>query len=227
MHVAFLGAPAMDYEEVPPPPALAPWVAVFWRMRANRPFELRVLPDGCMDIIGTDVVGSLTKPIMVPFAAGETAAGVRFHPGGLPALLRCPASDLIDQRIPIAELVPRTAALGQLASGADEPDPLARAAYAVPTLSRLRRVAGYSERQIRRRVLAATGHSPKRLMRIGRMQRLLLGGRGESWARAAADHGFFDEAHMVNDVRELAGATPQALAAGMADSSKAISGRRS
>src|SRR5205085_4829659 len=76
MHVAFLGAPAMDYEEVPPPPALAPWVAVFWRMRANRPFELRVLPDGCMDIIGTDVVGSLTKPIMVPFAAGETAAGV-------------------------------------------------------------------------------------------------------------------------------------------------------
>jgi AraC-like DNA-binding protein len=32
---------------------------------------------------------------------------------------------------------------------------------------------GYSERQLRRRVLAATGHGPKRLMRIARMQGVL------------------------------------------------------
>ena len=50
-------------------------------------------------------------------------------------------------------------------------------------------------------------------MRIARMQRLLLDGRSESWARAAADHGYYDEAHMANDVRELAGATPHALLA--------------
>ena len=43
------------------------------------------------------------------------------------------------------------------------------------------------------------------------MQRVLRSGRGESWARTAADHGYFDEAHMANDVRELAGATPHAL----------------
>ena len=57
----------------------------------------------------------------------------------------------------------------------------------------------------------ATGHGPKRLMRIARMQRLLLDGRGESWARAAVEHGYYDEAHMANDVRELVGATPHAL----------------
>jgi len=49
-------------------------------------------------------------------------------------------------------------------------------------------------------------------MRIARMQRLLLDGRGESWARAAVEHGYYDEAHMANDVRELVGATPHALA---------------
>jgi hypothetical protein len=56
-----------------------------------------------------------------------------------------------------------------------------------------------------------TGHGPKRLMRIARMQRVLRAGRGESWARTAAEHGFADEAHMANDVRDLAGATPHAL----------------
>ena len=43
------------------------------------------------------------------------------------------------------------------------------------------------------------------------MQRLLLAGRGESWARTAIEHGYYDEVHMVNDVRELVGATPHAL----------------
>ena len=47
-------------------------------------------------------------------------------------------------------------------------------------------------------------------MRIAGMQRLLLTGRGESWARSAVEHGYYDEAHMVNDVRELVGATPHA-----------------
>jgi hypothetical protein len=43
------------------------------------------------------------------------------------------------------------------------------------------------------------------------MQAALRAGRGESWARTAAEHGWYDEAHMVNDVRALAGATPHAL----------------
>ena len=40
---------------------------------------------------------------------------------------------------------------------------------------------------------------------------LLRSGRGESWARTAAEHGYYDEAHMANDISELAGATPHAL----------------
>ncbi len=42
-------------------------------------------------------------------------------------------------------------------------------------------------------------------MRIARMQAVLRGGRGGSWARTAAEHGYYDEAHMANEIRELGG----------------------
>jgi AraC-like DNA-binding protein len=213
-HVAFLGTAAMHYEELAPPAWLSPWVAVMWRMRAREATVLPVLPDGCMDVIGDDVVGSLTAPLYAPFAAGETACGIRFHPGGLPRLLGVPADELVNQQLPLRDVVADNVSLRRLAADAERPDPLARAVYAARDLREVCRTSGYSERQVRRRVLAATGHSPKRLMRIGRMQRLLLSGRGESWARSAVDHGFYDEAHMANDVRALAGATPHALLGG-------------
>jgi hypothetical protein len=56
-HVAFLGGPVVIYQEFAPPPELASWVAVFWRIASEVTFELRVAPDGCMDLIRDDVVG--------------------------------------------------------------------------------------------------------------------------------------------------------------------------
>jgi methylphosphotriester-DNA--protein-cysteine methyltransferase len=61
--------------------------------------------------------------------------------------------------------------------------------------------------------VAATGHSPRKLARIGRMQALLAAGRGESWARTAVEFGYYNESNMINDVRTLAGATPQMILA--------------
>jgi AraC-like DNA-binding protein len=210
-HVVFLGAPGVTYEEFLPPPQLAPWVAVFWRIRSRVRFELRILPDGCMDLIRDDVIGSFSRPVTATFAPGDVAEGVRFHPGGFPALFGVPASELLDLRVPIAEIAPGYRSLWKLAAAAERPDPLARAVYAARDLRAVSRDSGYSERQVRRRIIAATAHSPKRLMRIARMQEVLKAGRGESWARTAAEHDYYDEAHMANDVRELAGATPHAL----------------
>jgi AraC-like DNA-binding protein len=210
-HVAFLGGPGVVYEEFPPPPELAPWVAVFWRIRSAVRLELRVAPDGCMDLIRDDVVGSLARPLTATFRPGDTSAGVRFHPGGFPALFGVPANELVEVRLPIADVSPGFRSLRGLARDAPLPDPLARAAYQARDIRALRQTTGYSERQLRRRVLAATGHGPKRLMRIARMQDVLRHGRGESWARTAAKFGYYDEAHMANDISELAGATPHAL----------------
>ena len=122
-----------------------------------------------------------------------------------------PASELVDLRVPLADVVPGCRSLSDLAATARPPDPLARATHAARDLRLLRRDSGYSERQIRRRVIAATGHGPKRLMRIARMHDVLRGGRGQSWARTAVEHGYYDEAHMANDIRDLAGGTPHAL----------------
>jgi AraC-like DNA-binding protein len=211
-HVVFLGGPGVVYEERPPPPELSPWIAVLWRIRTREDFELRILPDGCMDLIRGDVVGTFDHTETARLKAGSVSEGIRFHPGGFSALFGVPAPELAGLRVPITSVIPRFRSLRALAADAPAPDPLATsAAYSARDLRVLARDSGYSQRQIRRRVIAATGHSPKRLMRIARMQRLLLAGRGESWARSAAEHGFFDEAHMANDVRELVGATPHAL----------------
>ncbi|MFL6099970.1 MAG: helix-turn-helix domain-containing protein, partial [Actinomycetales bacterium] len=174
-------------------------------------YDLRVLPDGCMDLIGDDVVGSLTTVLVGHLQPGEVTRGVRFHPGGFPALFGVPASELVNQRVPISDVRRDYRSLLELSREANFPDPLAGAAYRAWNVRTLAREVGYSDRQLRRRVVTATGHSPKRLMRIGRMQRVLSAWRGESWARAAVEHGYFDEAHLANDVSDLAGATPRQL----------------
>ena len=208
----FLGGPGVPWTEQPPPPELAPWVAVVWRLRCDRPATMRVIPDGCTDIIGDDVVGSLSTAIVATLEPGEDTRGVRLRPGAFTALFGVPASELVDMRVPLIDLV-RPRPLRELARDAGRPDPLAEAALRAPDIRALARDTGYSARQLHRRVVAATGHSPKRLSRIGRMQALLAAGRGESWARTAAAFGFHDEAHMINDVRRLADSTPEAMLA--------------
>lgn len=121
-----------------------------------------------------------------------------------------PAGELRDQRLALADVV-RPRRLEALAAEAPEPDPIATLAMRAPSVKWLARESGYSERHLRRRLLTTTGHGPTRLRRIGRMQALLSAGRGDSWARTAAEFGYHDEAHMINDIRSLAGATPHEI----------------
>jgi AraC-like DNA-binding protein len=123
-----------------------------------------------------------------------------------------PASELTDLRLPLAD-VATPHPLVQLARDAEPPDQLASVALHASDIGALARETGYSPRHLHRRVLAATGHSPKRLARIGRMQALLAAGRGESWARTATEFGYHDESHMINDVRRLAPTTPETMLA--------------
>src|SRR3954447_9057659 len=206
----FLGGADVEYTERVPGADLAPWVQAFWHLRCLRRTTLRVLPDGCMDIINGDVVGSLSTVLHADLQPGEEAVGVRLRPGAFTALYGVPADELTDVRMPLAAVV-RPRDLLAAARDADRPDPVAAAAMYQPDLRALARETGYSERHLRRRVVAATGHSPRKLARIGRMQALLAAGRGESWARTAVEVGYYDEAHMINDIRALADATPQMM----------------
>ena len=72
---------------------------------------------------------------------------------------------------------------------------------------------GLSPRTFTRRFRDRTGLTPKRFARIQRLQRMLAAvepGRPVDWAALAAGHGYCDQAHLIDDFRDLTGVTPGA-----------------
>ena len=64
----------MSYREHAPPPALAPWVQCSWQRSGDGGPPVRVVPDGCIDVVwiegtGTQVVGPNTEAFLVALAA--------------------------------------------------------------------------------------------------------------------------------------------------------------
>jgi AraC-like DNA-binding protein len=70
---------------------------------------VRVLPDGCMDLLWLGGRLAIAGPDEVAHVhgatVGERVAGVRFRPGVLPTLLGVPAEELVGQRVPLADVV--------------------------------------------------------------------------------------------------------------------------
>lgn len=93
---------------------------------------------------------------------------------------------------------------------------VAEAARQLPNAS-VRAVAdglGLSERHLRRLFQQAVGMSPKRFERIARFDRAIRAARenaGATWASIAAATGYYDQAHLIDDFRAIAGATPGAF----------------
>jgi AraC-like DNA-binding protein len=57
------------------------------------------------------------------------------------------------------------------------------------------------------------GLTPKHYLRIARFERLLTiayDRTGVHWARAADEHGYFDQSHLIRDFKDFAGMTPSA-----------------
>jgi transcriptional regulator GlxA family with amidase domain len=72
---------------------------------------------------------------------------------------------------------------------------------------------GLLPRRLSRRFQEAVGLRPKRYARIRRLQRLLrsMNASGDvDWAELAVAHGYYDQAHFINEFREATGLTPTA-----------------
>jgi AraC-like DNA-binding protein len=82
----------------------------------------------------------------------------------------------------------------------------------------LARKVGWSRQHLSARFREDLGLSPKRFARILRFDhavRLARRSDPESWGRIAFRSGYFDQAHLVNDFRDLAGCTPSEFAASL------------
>jgi len=186
---------APGYAEWAPPEPLRSVVACLWvhvAPEAARPAGL-VLPDACSDLmwesgVGAFVAGPDTGPARPLVGLGAVIVGVRFRPSAGGQVLKLPLSEIANQRVALADLLPSAARrlppTLDPAEAADRmlaitgalvvdgaPDPaMARAAILLrDPAARAEAVAaevGLSERQFRRRSQAAAGYGPKTLQRV-------------------------------------------------------------
>lgn len=224
----------MGYRDFPPPPHLRDLVECAWVVDGP-PEPVLVLPDGCMDLIamsgrivvaGPDTTASIHQRDREPFV------GLRFRPGALPRLLRVPAAEIRDGRIPLSDLgvtCRRARSLTGLATELASREPASETApWSVDQLRRITRSfsegaavasvareTGWSSRTLQRQCIAVYGYGPamlRRILRFRRAVRLLHEGAGTAAAAAAA--GYSDQPHLHREVRDLAGTSPASLRQG-------------
>jgi AraC-like DNA-binding protein len=187
------------------------------------------------------VVGAMRSPMHVRVAGSVDMLGVRFRPGGAAAFVAAPAAELTDRIVALAEFwrgapeleerlqeappgariaIVEHALLGRLRDAA-APDRrvahvtrlIEQAGGAVPVRA-LHEAVGLTRRHLERIYLDRVGLSPKTACRVARVQAALERVRAQPaipLSRLALDCGWYDQAHMNRDFRELAGATPTAF----------------
>ena len=192
-----------------------------------------------LDAGAVHVVGTMTEALHVDAQWVSTAA-VRFRPGAAAALLGVAAHELTDRRVPLAELGRRWLSPRALEAGSPsaavrvlEQSLLARLGEAelqpavlrtvalcfgseAPSVEGLAQEVGWSRQRLTRVLLDEVGLSAKQLLRVGRLQRAvdqLQRRPSTNLAQAAVGLGYFDQAHMCRDFRELVGLSPGAVRA--------------
>lgn len=96
-------------------------------------------------------------------------------------------------------------------------------AATAPRVGQVARDLGASERTLERRFRRAIGVAPKQFARVMRLQAAWTAQTRQPmpqavrWSDLAQDAGYFDQAHLIREMRALFGATPSALMAPMAN----------
>jgi AraC-like DNA-binding protein len=206
---------------------------------------LRVLPDAAVDVVFAGgrlvVAGPDTGPVRERLPPGPVL-GLQLRPRAVQAVLNAPASAALDGRIEAADLW--GPAGRDLLEQLNEAPSLAhaqeliedallvkvRGAAVDPMVGQLRQLfrrghpslpsdVGLSERQLRRRCVAAFGYPPRTLRRVVRFQGALERIRAAPatpLAELAALSGYVDQAHLARDVGTFSGLTPSGLRSALA-----------
>lgn len=218
------------YQEFAPAPDLAAVVGRTWTGRPGWARDLRVLPDGCLDLVcngvSLSVVIPAAAPLRIPIPDSGVTAGLRLRCGVGSSLLGLPISELPPGPTPLAELWPEARRAkstledmvrARLAAGHEPDRRVVAAARGLCSAQRTASVAsGFSDRSLRRRFQDELGHGPKQLHRILRFQRFLqalpeLSAKRTTLALVAAGLGYTDQSHMGRECLRLSGSSPAAL----------------
>src|SRR5215207_11309031 len=104
--------PRPSYREIAPPRHLRKHVVCFWRHGpTSMPTTVRVIPDGCIDIVWVNdqaphVAGPMTKPVLYSIDSETEIIAVRLRPGVAHRLLGESAKALLNQDVPLRHLWP-------------------------------------------------------------------------------------------------------------------------
>jgi AraC-like DNA-binding protein len=194
------------YRESAPSPPLHALLACRWERESSPddPADSKlILPDGCVDLLwrnGRLTVAGLDRTAWrSPVPVGDSIVGVRLRPGVAGAVFGMPASELLDVRVPLDQLLgDRADEISERLEGAQgreaeyllleeivasavakaDLDPLVLAAtrrlgFPGARVDELASALGISERQLRRRFHQSVGYGPKTLDRVLRFRRLV------------------------------------------------------
>ncbi|MGO4445227.1 helix-turn-helix domain-containing protein [Mycobacterium sp. 2YAF39] len=215
----------MGYREFAPPTELTDLVESAWAVDGP-PAAVRVLPDGCMDLISMDdriVVAGPDTAASVAERDGDPYVGLRFRPGILPRLLGIPAVELRNRRVALSDLrrlPPRAHSLTEMTTHLAAEAPRGETApWTLPqlrhvtdslaagsTVADLAGVHGWSPRTVQRHSTAVYGYGAatlRRVLRFRHARRLL--DAGLPFTEVAARAGYADQPHLHREVRTLAG----------------------
>ncbi len=127
--------PLVHYHETPPAPPLRLFVQAYWTFRAaphlDAPYEHRVLPDGCANVVWMHAPGSgafsfyaapSARAFPVTIAPGAVYRGVRLRPGTAGPLLHLPDAARHAPFVPLTQAAPALAAALEERLHAGQPD---------------------------------------------------------------------------------------------------------
>jgi AraC-like DNA-binding protein len=185
------------------------------------------------------VAGAYRRPFSFDTRENASVVGVHFKPGCAGVVLGVPPGELVDQHVDLEALwgrrahelrerlcaattTPQRFAIleAELASRLDERHGHPAVTYALEGLARpqvrvsdIAKGASLSQRRLIELFTARVGLTPKRFGRVLRFHRATALARGAAldWTRVAHECGYYDQAHLIHDFRELADVTPSDL----------------
>lgn len=230
----------MSYAEYLPHPDLRKYIEAYWTLTLDDkdgPVTSRILPDGCTDIIfnrdnESHLVGTMTSYRDTISNPGSSILGIRFRPGGMIVFYALNQQELTDLVVPyqdkkLAELIARDEdLLNRINQYFLEKLPLrplvlsaiiddiyiARGKVRIPELTLKYNM---SERKLERLFKKDVGVTIKGLTKLVRFTHTLglirNGSNQASLTNVALEAGYYDQAHLCNEIKAYTGLTPAQL----------------